>query len=54
MNEIEIENTVEQTEPAFNWHETKLEDWETPEAELEAEPEYKHLVELCSELGLQL
>jgi len=48
--------TKEQPEPEqkVNWKSIRLEDWETPEAELEAEPEYKHLLAVCGELGLSL
>ena len=32
----------------------KPKEFETPQAELENEPEYKHLVKLCAELGLEI
>lgn len=53
MTEI-IKNEVEITEPKVNWHKVNLTEWETPKQELEKEPEYKHLVALCNELGLEL
>jgi len=57
MNETIARQEPEQTEqpePEVNWNKIKFEEWETPQAELEAEPEYQHLIKVCGELGLEI